>query len=165
MIYHRANIGHLNCALTASTVILVLSILYSGDPIAFAQGPRQVGLNQPIAFAQGPRQVGLNQPIAFAQGPRESSGHFRCTDGSLVGQCSECPSDQCPASTSNHVVQCTPHTFRPNQVNDRMVHFPHCANKENLTSYHFYGCHEFRPIKEHYTQKVLNTYFQYNPSS
>jgi len=123
----------LNCALTASTVILVLSILYSGDP---------------ISFAQGPRQVGFNQPIAFAQGPRESSDHFRCTDGSLVGQGSECSSDRAPVSASNHVVQCTPHTFRPNQVNDRMGHFPHCANQENHPSYHFYGCHEFQPIKE-----------------
>ena len=152
MIYNRANIGHVNYALTAFAIILVLSILFSGYPIAFAQGPRQVGLNHPIvssqeprqvelnhpiaivssqgprqvglnhpiAFAQGPRQVELNHPIVFAQGPRESSGHFRCTDGSLVGQGSECASDECPVSTSNHLVQCTPQTFRHNQVNDRI---------------------------------------------
>ena len=58
MIYNRANIGHVNYALTAFAIILVLSILFSGYPIAFAQGPRQVELDHPIAFAQGPRQVG-----------------------------------------------------------------------------------------------------------
>jgi hypothetical protein len=93
MIYNLANIGHVNYALTSFAIILILSILFSGDPIALAQGPRQVEHNHPIAFAQGPRQVELNHPIAFAQGPRESIGHFRCTDGSLVGQGSECSSD------------------------------------------------------------------------
>ena len=119
MIYNLANIGHVNYALTGFAIILVLSILFSGDPIAFAQGPRQVELDHPIAFAQGPRQVELDHPIAFAQGPRqveldhpiafaqgprESIGHFRCTDGSIVGQGSECSSDECPVSTSNHLV-------------------------------------------------------------
>ena len=162
MSYNRANIGHVNYAFTAFTMILVLSILFSGDPIAFAQGPRHVELNHPIAFAQGPRQVGLdhpiasaqgprqvelnhpiasaqgprhvelNHPIAFAQEPRESSGHFRCPDGSLVGQGSECAADECPVSTSNHLVQCTPQTFRHNQVNDRMGHFLHCANNDSI---------------------------------
>ena len=150
MIYNRANIGHVNYALTAFAIILVFSILFSGYP---------------IAFAQGPRQVGLNHPIAFAQGPRESSGQFRCTDGSLVGQGSECASDECPVSTSNHLVQCTPQTFRHNQVNDGMGRFLHCANKESIASSHFFGCHEFQPIKEYYTEKVFNNYFQYNPSS
>jgi hypothetical protein len=180
MIYNLANIGHVNYALIAFAIILVLSILFYGGPIAFSQGPRQVGLNHPIAISQGPRQVelnhpiaisqgprqvGLNHPIAISQGPRESIGHFRCTDGSLVGQGSECSSDECPVSTSNHLVQCTPQTFRHNQVNDRMGHFLHCANKESFTSYHFFGCHDFQPIKEYYTEKVFNNYFQYNPSS
>src|SRR4029078_13647485 len=31
--------------------------------------------------------------------------------------------------------------------------------------YDIYGCHEFQPIKEYYTQKVLNNYFQYDTSS
>jgi len=133
MIYNRANIGHVNYALTAFAIILAFSILFSG------------------------------YPIAFAQGPRESSGQFRCTDGSLVGQGSECASDECPVSTGNHLVQCIPQTFRHNQVNDRMGHFLHCANKESFTSYHFFGCHDFQPIKEYYTEKVFNN-FQYNPS-
>ena len=71
MIHNLANIGHVNYAVTAFTIILVLSNLFSSNPIAFAQGPRQVGLNHPIVFAQGPRQVGLNHPITFAQGPRQ----------------------------------------------------------------------------------------------
>ena len=150
MIYNLANIGHVNYALTSFAIILILSILFSGDP---------------IALAQGPRQVELNHPIAFAQGPRESIGHFRCTDGSLVGQGSECSSDECPVSTSNHLVQCTPQTFRYNQVNDRMGHFLHCASKESFPSYHFFGCHEFQPIKEYHREKVFNNYFQYNPSN
>ena len=65
MIYNRANNGHVNNALTAFAIVLVLSILFTGDPIVFAQGPRQVELNHPIAFSQGPRQVELNHPIAF----------------------------------------------------------------------------------------------------
>ena len=68
-------------------------------------------------------------------------------------------------STSNHLVQCTPQTFRHNQVNDGMGRFLHCANKESIASFHFFGCHEFQPIKEYYTEKVFNNYFQYNPST
>ena len=46
-----------------------------------------------------------------------------------------------------------------------MEHFLHCANKESFPSYHFFGCHEFQPIKEYHTEKVFNNYFQYNPSN
>ena len=51
MIYNRANIGHVNYALTAFAIILVLSILFSGDPIVSAQGPRQVELNHPTGYS------------------------------------------------------------------------------------------------------------------
>ena len=34
-----------------------------------------------------------------------------------------------------------------------------------LLASHFFGCHEFQPIKEYYTEKVFNNYFQYNPST
>ena len=37
MIYNRANIGHVNYALTAFALVLVLSILFNGDPIVSAQ--------------------------------------------------------------------------------------------------------------------------------
>ena len=37
MIYNRANIGHVNYALTAFAIVLVLSILFNGDPIVSAQ--------------------------------------------------------------------------------------------------------------------------------
>ena len=38
-------------------------------------------------------------------------------------------------------------------------------NKESFPSSHFFGCHEFQPVKEYYTEKVFNNYFQYNPLS
>ena len=56
MIYNLANIGHVNYALTGFAIILVLSILFSGCPIPFAQGPRQVGLNHIIHFCSRTRQ-------------------------------------------------------------------------------------------------------------
>ena len=34
-----------------------------------------------------------------------------------------------------------------------------------LHSYHFFGCHEFQPLKDYYTEKVFNNYFPYYPSS
>ena len=46
MIYNRANIGHVNYALTAFAIVLVLSILFNGDPIVSAQH-RQVESNHP----------------------------------------------------------------------------------------------------------------------
>ena len=43
--------------------------------------------------------------------------------------------------------------------------FLHCTNKESIASSHFFGCHEFQPIKEYHREKVFNNYFQYNPSN
>jgi hypothetical protein len=168
MFLNHVNIGHANYALTAFAIVLVLSILFNGDPIVSAQH-RHVELNHPTAIvsSQEPRQVELNHPTAIvsSQEPVQSSGRFRCTDGSLVGRGSDCPSDECPVSTNNHLVQCTPETFRHNQENDRIGNFLNCADGEIFPSSHFFGCHEFQPVKKYYTEKVFNNYFQYNPQS
>ena len=50
MIYNRANIGHVNYALTAFAIVLVLSILFNGDPIVSAQH-RQVELESPYSYS------------------------------------------------------------------------------------------------------------------
>jgi hypothetical protein len=185
MFLNRANIGHANYASTAFAIVLVLSILFNGDPIVSAQHrqvelnhpaaifssqePRQVELNHPAAIvsSQEPRQVELNHPTAIvsSQEPVQSPGRFRCTDGSLVGRGSDCPSDECPVCTNNHLVQCTPETFRHTQENDRIGTFLNCADGKSFPSSHFFGCHEFQPVKKYYTEKVFNNYFPYNPVS
>jgi hypothetical protein len=65
MFLNRANIGHANYALTAFAIVLVLSILFNGDPIVSAQH-RQVELNHPTAIVSAQhRQVELNHPTAI----------------------------------------------------------------------------------------------------
>jgi hypothetical protein len=103
-------------------------------------------------------QVQFSHPITSSQGrvSEQGIGHYRCSDGSLVGQASECTYDECPASAGNHLVQCTPEIVRHNQDNDRSGQLQGCAD----TSSHFFRCHEFPTIQRYVTEKVFNKYFQ-----
>jgi hypothetical protein len=123
----------------------------------------QVQFSHPITAGQGPRPLQFSHPITSGQGPasEQGIGHFRCSDGSLVGQASECTSNECPVSADNHLVQCIPEIIRHNQDNDRSAHFQSCAD----TSSHFFKCHAFPTIKRYYTEKVFNKYFRYNTIS
>jgi len=123
----------------------------------------QVQFSHPITSSQGPRQLQFTHPVTSSQGPvsEQGIGHYRCSDGSLVGQASECTYDECPASAGNHLVQCSPEIVRHNQDNDRSGQLQGCAD----TSSHFFRCHEFPTIKRYVTEKVFNKYFQYNTIS
>lgn len=183
MFPNRVNIGHGNVVATIITLGLILSILSSSQSIVFGQGPLagQVQFNHPV-FSNKPiitgqinhqattsnqgsaaGQVQFSHPITSSQGPvsEQGIGHYRCSDGSLVGQASECTYDECPASAGNHLVQCTPEIVRHNQDNDRSGQLQGCAD----TSSHFFRCHEFPTIQRYVTEKVFNKYFQYNTIS
>ena len=129
------------------------------------QGPvsGHIQLSHPITSGQGPRQLQSSHPITSGQNSVtvQGIGHFRCSDGSLVGQASECTSDECPVFADNHLVRCTPEIVRHNPDNDGSPHFQGCAD----TSSHFFRCHAFPTIKRYYTEKVFNKYFQYNAIS